>query len=73
MLIWRVRLSGAPTGYGSSGAVASPTPLDGGGWLRDSTSHGDGFTIDARWRLRGRAELDASAQRIRHGIAALSP
>ena len=34
---------------------------------------GDGFTIDARWRLRDRAELDASAQRIRLGIAALAP
>jgi histidine triad (HIT) family protein len=33
---------------------------------------GDGFTIDARWRLRDRAELDASAQRVRQGIAALA-
>ena len=33
---------------------------------------GDGFTIDARWRRRDRAELDASAQRVRQGIAALA-
>jgi histidine triad (HIT) family protein len=33
---------------------------------------GDGFTIDARWRRRGRAELDASAQRVRQAIAALA-
>ena len=33
---------------------------------------GDGFTIDARWRRRDRAELDASAQRVRRGIAELA-
>jgi histidine triad (HIT) family protein len=32
---------------------------------------GDGFTIDARWRRRDRVELDASAHRVRRGIAAL--
>ena len=33
---------------------------------------GDGFTIDARWRRRVQAKLDASAQRVRQGIAALA-
>lgn len=32
---------------------------------------GDGFVIDARWRLRDRAELDASAEQVRQGIRAL--
>jgi histidine triad (HIT) family protein len=32
----------------------------------------DGFTIDARWRRRDRAELDASAEHVRHGLAALA-
>jgi histidine triad (HIT) family protein len=30
---------------------------------------GDGFRIDAEWRRRNRAELDATAERIRHGAA----
>jgi diadenosine tetraphosphate (Ap4A) HIT family hydrolase len=34
---------------------------------------GDGFAIDARWRRRDRAELDASAEQVRRGIRALSP
>jgi histidine triad (HIT) family protein len=33
---------------------------------------GDGFTIDARWRRRERAELDGSAAQVRHGLAALA-
>ncbi len=33
---------------------------------------GDGFAIDARWRLRGRDELDASAEQVRRGVRALS-
>jgi len=33
---------------------------------------GDGFTIDARWRERGRAELDASAGQVRQGLAVLA-
>jgi histidine triad (HIT) family protein len=33
---------------------------------------GDGFTIDARWRRRDRAELDASAGHIRQGIRAIA-
>jgi diadenosine tetraphosphate (Ap4A) HIT family hydrolase len=32
---------------------------------------GDGFTIDARWRLRDRKDLDASAEQVRRGIRAL--
>jgi histidine triad (HIT) family protein len=32
---------------------------------------GDGFTIDARWRFRDRAELDASAEQVRRGVRAL--
>jgi diadenosine tetraphosphate (Ap4A) HIT family hydrolase len=31
---------------------------------------GDGFRIQARWRLPGRGELDATAERVRQGIAA---
>jgi histidine triad (HIT) family protein len=34
---------------------------------------GDGFVIDARWRVRDRAELDAAAEQVRRGIRALSP
>lgn len=33
---------------------------------------GDGFVIDAQWRLRDRAELDASAEQVRRGVRALS-
>ena len=33
---------------------------------------GDGFVIDARWRFRDRAELDASAEQGRRGVRALS-
>jgi histidine triad (HIT) family protein len=33
---------------------------------------GDGFAIDARWRLRDREELDASAGQVRRGVRALS-
>jgi histidine triad (HIT) family protein len=33
---------------------------------------GDGFTIDARWRRRDRAELDASAEQVRLGIRAVA-
>jgi diadenosine tetraphosphate (Ap4A) HIT family hydrolase len=33
---------------------------------------GDGFVIDARWRLRDRADLDASAEQVRRGVRALS-
>jgi diadenosine tetraphosphate (Ap4A) HIT family hydrolase len=33
---------------------------------------GDGFAIDARWRLRDREELDASAEQVRRGVRALS-
>jgi diadenosine tetraphosphate (Ap4A) HIT family hydrolase len=33
---------------------------------------GDGFKIDARWRLRDRVELDASAEQVRLGVQALS-
>ena len=33
---------------------------------------GDGFVIDARWRLRDRVELDASAEQVRRGVRALS-
>jgi histidine triad (HIT) family protein len=33
---------------------------------------GDGFVIDAQWRLRDRAELDASAEQVRQGVRALS-
>jgi histidine triad (HIT) family protein len=32
---------------------------------------GDGFRIDADWRVRDRDELDATAERIRRGINAL--
>ena len=32
----------------------------------------DGFVIDARWRFRDRAELDASAEQVRRGVRALS-
>ena len=32
----------------------------------------DGFTIDARWRRRDRAELDASAEQVRLGIRAVA-
>jgi histidine triad (HIT) family protein len=32
---------------------------------------GDGFRIDAEWRRRDREELDATAERIRHGAALL--
>jgi diadenosine tetraphosphate (Ap4A) HIT family hydrolase len=31
---------------------------------------GDGFRIDADWRVRPRAELDESAERVRSGLAA---
>ena len=34
---------------------------------------GDGFRIDARWRRRDRAELDASARHVRQGLRALAP
>lgn len=34
---------------------------------------GDGFTVDARWRRRDRAELDAAAERVRRGIRAPAP
>ena len=33
---------------------------------------GDGFRIDADWRVRDRGELDAAAERVRHGVSALS-
>lgn len=33
---------------------------------------GDGLTIDARWRRRDRAELDASAAQVRRGIRAIA-
>ncbi len=32
---------------------------------------GDGFRIDANWRRRDRAELDATAEQIRQGVNAL--
>jgi len=32
---------------------------------------GDGFRIRAKWRLAGRDELDAAAERVRQGIALL--
>ena len=32
---------------------------------------GDGFRIDADWRQRDRAELDAAAEQVRHGYQAL--
>ena len=32
---------------------------------------GDGFRIRAKWRLPGRDELDAAAERVRQGIALL--
>jgi diadenosine tetraphosphate (Ap4A) HIT family hydrolase len=32
---------------------------------------GDGFRIDANWRERNRAELDATAERVRRGLRAL--
>jgi histidine triad (HIT) family protein len=32
---------------------------------------GDGFRIDADWRVRDRSELDAAAERIRRGVGAL--
>jgi diadenosine tetraphosphate (Ap4A) HIT family hydrolase len=32
---------------------------------------GDGFRIDADWRVRDRDELDATAERIRRGVSAL--
>ena len=32
---------------------------------------GDGFRIRAKWRLPGRDELDAAAERVRQGIAPL--
>jgi histidine triad (HIT) family protein len=32
---------------------------------------GDGFTVDARWRRRDRAELDAAAAQVRRGMSAL--
>lgn len=32
---------------------------------------GDGFRLHAKWRLPGRGELDATAERVRQGIAAL--
>jgi hypothetical protein len=33
---------------------------------------GDGFTIDARWRRRDRAELDVSAHRVRRASPRLA-
>ena len=32
---------------------------------------GDGFRIRAKWRMPGRDELDAAAERVRQGIASL--
>lgn len=33
---------------------------------------GDGFQLEADWRLRSRSELDAAAQQLRRGLATLT-